>query len=102
MSALFEGDLAMSNLQRNPTEREEIERNIFEDRLRHFVREWAPDNDRDRYEMQLQLSMLLRDAMRSQAALFSHGIDQYASMTLRVASLHPLEAIFDKPEGGKS
>lgn len=78
--------------------REYPARLIFEDRLRHFVREWAPDNDRDRYEMQLQLCMLLRDAMQSQTETFARGIDHYASQQLLQASLHPLNVIFDKPE----
>jgi hypothetical protein len=91
----------MTGPQRDPREREEIERNLFEDRLRHFVREWAPDNDRDRYEMQLQLSMLLRDAMRSQTAFISAEIDRYTSTILREASLRPLAVIFDKPESKK-
>lgn len=81
-----------------PQSRNEIDRMIFEDRLRQFVREWAPDNDRDRYEMQTQLSLLLRDAMQSQAAMFSQGVERYASIMLRQASLSPLNVIFDKPE----
>jgi hypothetical protein len=71
---------------------------IFEDRLRHFVRQWAPDNQRDRSEMQIQLCMLLRDAMQSQAETFSAGVERYASMALQNASLAQLKVILEEPK----
>jgi hypothetical protein len=80
--------------------REYPARTIFEDRLRHFVREWAPENDRDRYEMQTQLSLLLREAMQSQTETFARGIDRYASQQMLTISLAPLNVIFEKPTKG--
>jgi hypothetical protein len=77
--------------------RAEESRRIFEDRLRHFVREWSPDNDRDRYEMQTQLMMLMRDAMRSQSSMYAMGVEGYAARNLEMASLSALSVIF-KPD----
>jgi hypothetical protein len=75
--------------------REYPARHVFEERLRGFVREWAPNNDRDRYEMQLQLTMLLRDAMQSQTEIFARGVDRYASQQLLAMSLSPLSVIME-------
>lgn len=72
-------------------------REVFEGRLRHFVREWSPDNDRDRYEMQTQLSILMRDAMQLQNATFSLGIDRYVSQQLEQSAIaSAYHGIFDK------
>lgn len=81
-------------------ERNQIEqanrRSRFEDLLRHFVREWAPDNDRDRYEMSMQLMSLMRDAMQYQTFTFGAAIESYAAQQLLHASMVPLNAIFDR------
>jgi len=79
-------------------QQEEMRRRFFEDHLRNFVREWAPENDRDRYAMQTQLMLLMRDAMQSQGAVYSLGVEGYAARALEVRSLSPLNAIFTPEE----
>lgn len=76
----------------------DLQRDRFEHRLRHFVREWAPDNDRDRYEMQSQLCGLMRDAMQSQSAVISYWLEMHAAQNFLMMALQPLNVIFEKPE----
>ncbi|MET4187576.1 hypothetical protein ABIB86_000475 [Bradyrhizobium sp. JR1.7] len=81
--------------------REYPARHVFEDSLRRFVTLWAPTpkeahwhEDPERFRMDLM--MLLRDAMQSQAETFSRGVDHYASQQIRAMSLRPLHVIMER------
>lgn len=71
----------------------------FEHALARFVDLYAPEDPHDHDEFQRHLMMLFRHAMQSQAETFSDGVEHYASIMLRNASLAPLQAIFIKPAG---
>lgn len=85
----------MSFISDETKRRMEVSAGMFEDRLRHFVREWASDNDRDRYEMSMQLTRLFVDAMRHQTTTMGSGVEQYAAMQFQERSLQPLRVIME-------
>jgi hypothetical protein len=78
--------------------RAEIERSIFSDALRRFVRDWAPANPVDRSEFQMALMRLFVDAMSNQSAHMTLGIETYASTMFAEAAKRPLHVIMEKPK----
>lgn len=76
----------------------EVSQGIFADRLQHFVKRWAPEDPRDKYDFQMDMMRLFVDAMREQNTTMSYGIDTYASQIYQEAALRPLNMIFKDPE----
>jgi hypothetical protein len=90
---------AIDDAKVNAERRADITRRSFEARLRHFVSEWAPDNDRDRYEMAMQLNLMMREAMSHERAVTETVMGMATAYIDRILnqSQYPLRVLFDPP-----
>lgn len=79
-------------------QRANIDRNIFSDRLREFVREWAPSDPYDLSRFQHDLMRLFVEAMLNQSSHLSLGIETYASAMFKDAATRPLHVIMERPK----
>ena len=78
--------------------RAEVSSGIFTDRLRGFVKRWAPEDRRDCYEFQMDLTRLMVDAMRHQTTGLSNHLDHMFSERVLEQSMFPLRVIHEEPK----
>ena len=78
--------------------RAEVSSNIFGDRLRHFVQQWAPSHPHDRDDFQMALTRLMVDAMRHKSDCMSVGIATYAEPIFAEMAMRPLHVIMEKKD----
>ncbi len=78
--------------------RAEMSSEIFGDRLRHFVRRWAPSHPQALHDFHMDLTRLMVDAMRNKSDCLSYGLATYADMQFTEMSMRPITVIMEEPK----
>jgi hypothetical protein len=76
--------------------RAEVSSGIFADRLRHFVKRWGPEDQRDLFDFQMDLTRLMVDALRHKSDTMGFGIETYAAERFAELAMRPLCVIQEK------